>query len=157
MCNTSYCSCKSACPSCHINNDVIYFINEVIRDWLTPAQAKENKEKFKEYYKIVDAYSMMEYLNWVMDEEHFQLAIENYRSWKTKSKKQFKQDDTIKISWKPNPNPMCEIVWDKVWGRCRWCWSIARYIKWKQCPMYRETQGSTVNENKISDEEKQSG
>ena len=153
MCNTSYCACKSSCPSCHINNDIIYFVNEVIKDWLTPAQAKENIEKIKGYYKQIDAYSLMEYLSWTMDEEKFKESLEQYKAWKLPRKIKPQWDDTIKISWQPNPNPECEIIWDKVWWRCRRCARIARYSKWTQCPMYwievknEETQGSTVVEN----------
>lgn len=135
MCNTSYCSCKSACPSCHLDNSIVYFINDVIKDWLTPAQAKENKTKFKDYYKKIDSYSLMEYLSWAMDEEHFQEALKNYVETKQTNNRRW-EIDTIKVSWQPNPNQMCEIIGDKIWWRCKYCGQIWRYSKWKQCPMY---------------------
>ena len=135
MCNNSYCSCKSSCSSCHLDNSIVYFINEVIKNWLTPAQAKENKKILVDNYKQIDAYTMMEYLTWVMSEESFQLAKQSYDE--KKSSKKIKQKiDTIKVSWKPNPNPECEITGDKTRGRCVYCGRIARYVKWTICPMY---------------------
>lgn len=150
MCGTSYCSCKSACSSCHLTNNIIYFINDVIKHWLTPAQAKENKETLKQYYQKIDSYSMMEYLTWIMDEEKFQEALENFQNNKV-VKKNYQKSEVVDTTWRVNPNEMCFFPeWCWPWGRCIYCNSIKREMKNKKCPKYiqnQETLGSTVVEN----------
>lgn len=146
MCNNSYCSCKNSCSMCHLTNDVIYFINSVINNWLTPAEAKENKETLKKYYKQIDSFSMMEYLKGLMDEEHFQLALEKFKE--KKQHKAAKKNEIIDTSWRVNPNEECVFPqWSDIWGRCLYCNGIKRYMKWKKCWRFQENAGTTVVEN----------
>lgn len=152
MCNNSYCSCKSSCSSCHLDNNIIYFINDVIKNWLTPAQAKENKEVLSNYYKKIDALTMKEYLLKEMDEEKFQEAVASYEQ--DRNKKAYQKSEVVDVSDKVNPWEECVYPeWaDKAWGRCMYCNRVIRYAKWTPCPRRKsviewETPGSTDTKN----------
>lgn len=152
MCNNSYCSCKSSCSSCHLDNKVIYFINDVIKNWLTPAQAKENKDKLKEYYNKIDALTMMDYLIWNITEEKFLEGVEAYKD--NKNKKKYQISEVVDVSNKVNPWEECVFPQGSgPWGRCIYCNSVRRYSTWKLCERRKsivwniETLGSTVIKN----------
>lgn len=145
MCGTSYCSCKSKCSVCWLNNKDIYFINECINNWLTKEEAKANKGLLVEYNKKVDSVTMVMYIHWEIDDEKLQETVEHY---KNKAIPERKKPTYNPMLGKPNPNETCKFPeWGDIWSRCIYCNNIKRYMKDKPCPQYVDNTGSTVVEN----------
>ena len=145
MCNNSYCSCKSQCSLCWLDNNTVYFINEAITNWLSQEEAKKNKALLSEYKWKIDSITIVEYIHWGITKEKFDEAVSLYKQTpSTPEKKEY----VSPFLWKPNPDEMCVFPegWD-IWSRCIYCNKIKRYMKDKPCPQSKKTLGSTDAKN----------
>lgn len=132
------CSCKWGwCPWCNSTNKQVSFINDLLKFWVTKDLVKEKLNEFRAYTDKIDAYTAYEYIMGEIDEEKFNEAIANYKSW-YKPYIPKKKVDEVK-DFKPTPNPEKKCVFDSnsPWARCLKCNSIAKYMRWKDCPMYK--------------------
>lgn len=145
MCNNSYCSCKSKCSKCWLDNSIVYVVNDCIKNWLTVEEARNNKSTIQEYWKKIDAITLVEYIHWAIDKSKFDEAIENYKKKSTPVRQPKKEVIPSPLLNTPNPNEMCVFPdgWD-IWSRCIYCNSIKRYMNGKPCPKHTQNAGSTV-------------
>lgn len=145
---TTKCSCKWwGCKICWATNKQISLHNDLIKFWLSKEILRENLNKINWYLDKIDSYTLYEFISGEIDEEKFNEALANYKSWYrpyTPKKKESEVKD-----FKPTVNPESQCVFDSnsPRARCKKCNSIAKYMKWKTCPMRIENQGSTVIEN----------
>lgn len=144
MCNNSYCSCKSKCSLCWLDNGSVYFINEAITNWLSIDEAKKNKALLCEYQNKIDTITLIEYIHWSISKEKLDEAVDLYHK-----KPAPKTKETISpLVWKPNPKEQCVFPeWGDIWSRCLYCNSIKRYMRDKPCPQHKENIGSTDVKN----------
>jgi hypothetical protein len=135
---TTKCSCKGwGCKICWASNKQISLHNDLMKFWISKETLKENLSKINWYLDKIDSYTLYEYISGEIDEEKFNEALSNFKSW-YKPYIPKKKVDEVK-DFKPTPNPEKKCVFDSnsPWARCLKCNSIAKYMRWKDCPMYK--------------------
>lgn len=135
---TTKCSCKGwGCKICGASNKQISLHNDLMKFWISKETLKENLSKINWYLDKIDSYTLYEYISGEIDEERFNEALSNFKSW-YKPYIPKKKVDEVK-DFKPTPNPEKKCVFDSnsPWARCLKCNSIAKYMRWKDCPMYK--------------------
>lgn len=152
LCNKpTRCSCRGwGCPGCNSNNQTITFTNDLVKFWLDKKLIREKLKWIRTYVGKIDAYTMYEFLSETITEEEFNKAVEEYNS------KQATIRTATSFEKVNNPSKMCYYDFPGTWARCKYCWKIAKYMQWKECPAFKEkqeekqeeTQGTTVPENK---------
>lgn len=149
LCNkNTRCSCKGGwCPSCNSTNKQVSFINDLLKFWISKNLVKEKINQIRTYVDKVDAYTVYEYLAWVIDEDAFKEALNKFIPTR---KKDFeaKKNEVVDTSWRVNPEKMCVYKWTSPWDRCIYCNSIRKYMNWKECPKFKESLGTTDAKNK---------
>lgn len=121
--------------------------NDLMKFWLSKETLKENLAKVNSYLDKIDSYTLYEFISGETDEEKFNEALASYKTWIKKYTPKKKESEVA--NFKPTVNPESQCVFDSnsPWARCKKCNSIAKYMKWKTCPMWIENQGNTVAEN----------
>jgi hypothetical protein len=135
---TTKCSCKGwGCKICWASNKQISLHNDLMKFWISKETLKENLSKINWYLNKIDSYTLYEYISGEIDEEKFNEALSNFKSW-YKPYISKKKVDEVK-DFKPTPNPEKKCVFDSnsPRARCLKCNSIAKYMHWKDCPMYK--------------------
>lgn len=137
---------------------MVSYVNDMLKRFkLTKEEAKAHKTDIDMYWNKVDALTLTEYIQWKMDKETFDSALEDALNKRTVTAKP-KVSEVIDTSWRINPSPKCVFNSSSPWERCIYCNSVKKYIpKDFICLRYAQNPVSTVTENKISDEENQDG
>jgi hypothetical protein len=132
------CSCKWGwCPWCNSTNKQVSFINDLLKFWVTKDLVKEKLNEFRAYTDKIDAYTAYEYITWEIDEEKFNEAIANYKSWYKPYVPKKRESEVKNFIPTPNPEKKCVFDSNSPWARCLKCNSVAKYMHWKDCPMYK--------------------
>ena len=130
------CSCKwGGCKICWATNKQVSLHNDLLKFWLSKEKLKENLAIINGYLGKIDSYSLYEYISWEMDEEKFNGAVTNYKSW-IRQRTPKKKVDLKDFKPTPNPKKSCVFNWPWVWERCIHCNSIRKYMVGKDCPKY---------------------
>lgn len=148
LCNkNTRCSCKGGwCPNCGSTNKQIAVMNDLLKFWIAKDKLKTQLNEVKKYVDKIDTYTLYEFIAWIIDEEKFNEALEEFKSWRKKAFQQ-KVNEVVDTTWRVNPEKMCVYKWTSPWDRCIYCNSIRKYMKDKECLKYKENIGSTVSEN----------
>ena len=132
------CSCKWGwCPWCNSTNKQVSFINDLLKFWVAKDLVKEKLNEFRAYTDKIDAYTAYEYIMGEIDEEKFNEAIANYKSWYKPYTPRKKESEVANFIPTPNPEKKCVFDSNSPWARCLKCNSVAKYMHWKDCPMYK--------------------
>lgn len=142
FCRLCWKNCKCVCrgwwcSQCGQSNPQVEYTNKVIDLWTDKKVIIDNLDLLKTGQRLrIDPYFIWDKLtNGVEFPEDMLEAIEN--------NKQLPATTTPKVLIKSftvteNPNEFCDFGGDKSpWAKCIYCWSISRYIKWKQCPAFK--------------------
>ena len=132
------CSCKWGwCPWCNSTNKQVSFINDLLKFWVAKDLVKEKLNEFRAYTDKIDAYTAYEYIMGEIDEEKFNEALANYKSWFKPYTPRKKESEVKNFIPTPNPEKKCVFDSNSPWARCLKCNSVAKYMHWKDCPMYK--------------------
>lgn len=132
------CSCKwGGCPWCNSTNKQVSFINDLLKFWVTKDLVKEKLNEFRAYTDKIDSYTAYEYITGVIDEEKFNESAANYKIWFRTYTPKKKVNEVKDFKPTPNPEKMCVFDSNSPWARCLKCNSVAKYMHWKDCPMYK--------------------
>lgn len=139
ICNKNCrCSCKWGwCPWCNSTNKQVSFINDLLKFWVAKDLVKEKLNEFRAYTDKIDSYTAYEYITWEIDEEKFDEAVANFKSWYKPYAPKKKESEVKNFIPTPNPEKKCVFDSNSPWARCLKCNSIAKYMHWKDCPMYK--------------------
>lgn len=149
LCNkNTRCSCKwGGCPGCWSTNQQVSFINDLLKFWVSRDLIKEKLPEVKWYYGKIDSFTYYEFLNGLIDEEKFNQAIEDRKSWRKKAYQQ-RVNEVVDTAWRVNPKKVCSFLGNSPWDRCVFCNSIRKYMVGKECPKYKENVVNADTENK---------
>lgn len=143
------CSCKwGGCKICNASNKLVSLHNDLIKFWLNKEIIRENLKAINSYLDKIDTYTLYEYFSNQITEEEFNEALEKFKPNKKREYKQVKKSEVVDTSWNVNPENKCVFKWNSPWDRCIYCNGIRKYMQWKECSKFKETQGTTDTENK---------
>lgn len=143
LCNkNTRCSCKWGwCPSCNSTNKQVSFINDLLKFWVAKDLVKEKLNEFRAYTDKIDAYTAYEYITGVIDEEKFNEAVANYKSYLKPYVPKKKESEVANFKPTKNPDTHHKFPGSSARDRCVYCNCIRKYCGKEECPMY------VVNEN----------
>ena len=142
------CSCKwGGCKICWASNRLISLHNDLMKFGLPKEVLKEKLTEANRYLDKIDSFTLYEYLSWQIDEETFDEALKGFISTKRNYVKK-RESEVVDTTWRVNPERMCHFLGNSPWDRCVYCNSIRKYMKWKECPKFKETLGTTDTKNK---------
>lgn len=139
------CSCRWwGCPVCKMNDRQVSVQNSLLKMWVTKDTLKEKEDLLKRWYNKIDEATLYEYFNWIIDEETFIEAVQNYKPVEQVAR-------NLKAPYKPlkepNPTEKHEFDWDSVWSHCKYCAWIKKYVMNKPCSRYIWNIEKEENEN----------
>lgn len=143
------CSCKGwGCPSCNSTNKQVSLTNDLIKFWLTKDIVRERLKEIRAYLDKIDSYTLYEFISGEIDEEKFNEALSNFKSW-YKPYTPKKKIDEVK-DFKPTPNPETHHKWNgtSIRSRCQYCNCIKKYCDKEECPMWiwNKKEENTISE-----------
>lgn len=146
---TTKCSCKGwGCKICWASSKQISLHNDLMKFWISKETLKENLSKINWYLDKIDSYTLYEYISGEIDEEKFNEALSNFKSW-YKPYTPKKKVDEVK-DFKPTLNPDTHHKWngDSARSRCQYCNCIKKYCDKEECPMWiwNKKEENTVSE-----------
>ena len=132
------CSCKwGGCPSCNSTNKQVSFINDLLKFWVAKDLVKEKLNEFRAYTDKIDAYTAYEYITGVIDEEKFNEAVADYKSWFKPYVPKKKESEVANFKPTHNPNTEHNFPDASAWSRCTYCNCIRKYCGKEECPMHK--------------------
>lgn len=124
------------------------FINDLLKFWVDKDLVKEKLNEFRAYTDKIDAYTAYEYITWEIDEEKFNEAVANYKSWFRTYTPKKKESEVA--NFKPTPNPETHHKWNgtSIRSRCQYCNCIKKYCDKEECPMriWNKKEENTISE-----------
>ena len=139
LCNKNCrCSCKGwGCPWCNSTNKQVSFMNDLLNFGVTKDLMKEKLKEIHSLTEKIDSYTAFEYLTGVIDEEKFNEAVANYKSWFKPYVPKKKESEVANFKPTHNPNTEHNFPDASAWSRCTYCNCIRKYCGKEECPMHK--------------------
>lgn len=112
-------------------------MNSLIKFWYSKEDLRKNLKEIHKYTDKIEPFSLYEYLTWQMNEETFQEELQQYSPKKKRNAAPKKSE----VDWfvpSVNPDRACKFSSSSPRSRCEFCNSIAKYMKWKECPRFKD-------------------
>lgn len=134
---TTKCSCKGwGCKICWASNKQISLHNDLIKFWLSKEILKENLNKINWYLDKIDSYTLYEFISGEIDEEKFNEAVADYKSYLKPYVPKKKESEVANFKPTKNPDTHHKFPGSSAWDRCIYCNCIRKYCGKEECPMY---------------------